>query len=102
MKKNQKAFGCIVDIRQILIGLSVRLFGYLVYLIFPPPDQIHISYKSSVNIIIHHALPNLFVQIANSLLFLIEKFSFIFIANLKRILRWNILYFNSVSDMWCA
>jgi hypothetical protein len=48
MEKNQKAFGGMVNIRQILIGLPVRLFGYLLYLIFPPPDQVNIPHKSSI------------------------------------------------------
>ena len=86
-----------VDLRQILIGLPVRLFGYLVYLIFLPPDQTHIPHKSSIRIIIHNALPHFFVKIANSLLFLIQKFSFILITNLKRILRRNIFNFNRAS-----
>jgi len=77
MKKKQKEFGSMVDVRQILIGLPVGLFGYLVYLIFPPLDQTHISHKNPIKIIIHNALPNFFEQIANSLLFLIQMFSFI-------------------------
>lgn len=97
MKKKQKEFGSMVDVRQILIGLPVGLFGYLVYLIFPPLDQTHISHKNPIKIIIHNALPNFFEQIANSLLFLIQKFSFILITNLKRILRRNIFNFNRVS-----
>jgi hypothetical protein len=97
MKKYQKAFGSMVFIGQILMGLPVLLFGYLAYLIFPPPDQPHIPYKNSIRIIIHNVLPNFFVKIANSLLFLIQKFSFILITNLKRILRRNIFNFNRVS-----
>ena len=86
-----------IDVRQILIGLPVRLFGYLVYLIFPPPDQTHIPYKNSIRIIIQDVLPDFSVKIANSLSFLIQIFSFIFITNLKRILRRKILKFKSAS-----
>lgn len=97
MKKNQKVFGNMVGIRQILIGLPVSLFGYLVYLVFPSPDQPYIPYKSSIRIIIHDILPDFFVQIANSLLSLIQIFLLILITNLKRILRRNKLNFNRVS-----
>lgn len=97
MKKNQKVFGSMVGISQILIGLPVSLFGYLVYLVFPSPDQPHIPYKSSIRIIIQDILPDFFVQIANSLLSLIQIFLLILITNLKRIHRRNKLNFNRVS-----
>ena len=97
MKKNLKAFGRMIDGRQILIGPPVRLFRYLIYLISPPPDQTHIPYKNSINIIIHNALLNFFVKIANILLFLLQMFSFILITALKRIFRRKILNFKSVS-----
>lgn len=80
MKKNLKAFGSVIDVRQILIGPPVQLFGYLAYLIFPPPDQTYIPHKSSISIILHSALPHFFVKIVNGLLFLIQIFSFILIT----------------------
>ena len=80
MKKNQKAFGSMIDVRQILIGPPVRLFAYLVNLIFLPPVQTYIAYKSPLRIIIHNALSGFFAKIAHSLLFLIKIFSFIFIT----------------------
>ena len=97
MKKNLKVFGSMIDDRQILIGQSVQLFGYLVYRIFSPPDQTHIPHKSSVSIVLHNALPHSFIKIANSLLFLIQMFSFMLILTIKRILRRNILNFKGVS-----
>ncbi|MEJ2731549.1 MAG: hypothetical protein P8185_24070, partial [Deltaproteobacteria bacterium] len=76
--------GSMVDIRQILMGLPVRLFEYLSSLIFPPPDQTHIPNKSCIRIIIHNALSDFFVKIAHSLLF-----------SMKR----NILKFNRLSTI---
>jgi len=49
MKKNLKAFGSLINIRQILIGLGVLLFGILVYLIDRSPNQTYFVYKSFVN-----------------------------------------------------
>jgi len=86
-----------IDIRQILIGPPVKLFRYLAYLIFLPPDSTHIPHKSSISIIMHNALPHFSIKIANSLLFLIQMFSFILITTLKRILKRNILNFKGVS-----
>ena len=97
MKKNLKAFGRMIDVRQILIAPPMRLLGYLIYLISPFPDQTHIPYKNSINIIIHNALPHFFVKIANILLDLIQMFSFILITALKRIFKRKILDFKSVS-----
>jgi hypothetical protein len=80
MKKNQKAFSSMIDVRQFLIGPPVQLLGYLVYLIFLPPVQTCISYKSSVRITINNVLSGFFTKIANSLLSLIKIFSFILIT----------------------
>ena len=82
MKKNQKAFGNMIDVRQISIGPAVQLFGYLAYLIFPPPDQTRIPYKSSIRTIGPDTPSDFFVKIAYSLLF-----------SMKR----NILKFNRLS-----
>jgi hypothetical protein len=80
MKKNLKAFGSMINIRQILIGLSVLLIGTLVYVVDRPPSQIYFLYKSSVNISLHNILPNLFGCIGNSLPSFIHVFSFILIT----------------------
>ena len=69
-----------IDVRQFLNGPPVQLFGYLVYLIFLPPVQTCISYKSSVRITINNVLSGFFTKIANSLLSLIKIFSFILIT----------------------
>ena len=80
MKKNLKAFGSMINIRQILIGLSVLLLGTLVYVVDRPPDQTYFVYKSFVNISLHNTLPNLFGFIGNSLPSFIHAFSFILIT----------------------
>lgn len=80
MKKNLKAFGNIINIRQILIGLSVLLLGTLVYVVDRPPDQTYFVHKSFVNISLHNTLPNLFGFIGNSLPSFIHAFSFILIT----------------------
>jgi len=80
MKKNLKAFGSMINMRQILIGLSVFLFGTLVYLIDRPPDQTYFVHKSFVKISLHNILPNLFGFIGNSLPSFVHVFSFILIT----------------------
>ena len=80
MKKNLKAFGSMINIRQILIGLSILLLGTLVYVVDRPPDQTYFVYKSFVNISLHNTLPNLFGFIGNSLPSFTHAFSFILIT----------------------
>ena len=80
MKKNLKAFGSLINIRQILIGLGVLLFGILVYLIDRSPNQTYFVHKSFVNISLHNILPNLFGFIGNSLPSFVHVFSFILIT----------------------
>ena len=80
MKKNLKAFGSMVNIRQFLIGLTVLLLGTLIYLIDRPPDQTYFVYKSFVNISLHNTIPNLFGFIGNSLPSFVHVFSFILIT----------------------
>ena len=80
MKKNLKAFGSMINIRQILIGLSILLLGTLVYVVDRPPDQTYFVCKSFVNISLHNTLPNLFGFIGNSLPSFIHAFSFILIT----------------------
>ena len=69
-----------INIRQILIGLTVLLLGTLVYLIDRSPNQTYFVYKSFVNISLHNTLPNLFGFIGNSLPSFIHVFSFILIT----------------------
>ena len=80
MKKNLKAFGSLINIRQILIGLGVLLLGTLIYLIDRASDQTYFIYKSSVNISLHNILPNFFGSIGNSLPSFVHVFSFILIT----------------------
>ena len=80
MKKNLKAFGSIINIHQILIGLTVLILGTLIYLTDRPPDQTYFLYKSSLNISLHNTLPNLFGTIGNNLPSFIHVFSFILIT----------------------
>jgi len=80
MKKNLKAFGSMINIRQILISLTVLLLGTLVYVVDRPPNQTYFVYKSFVNISLHNTLPNLFGFIGNSLPSFIHAFSFILIT----------------------
>ena len=80
MKKNLKAFGSMINIPQILIGLSVLLLGTLVYVVDRPPIQTYFVYKSFVNISLHNTLPNLFGFIGNSLPSFVHVFSFILIT----------------------
>ena len=80
MKKNLKAFGSIINIHQILIGLTVLILGTLIYLTDRPPDQTYFLYKSSLKISLHNTLPNLFGTIGNNLPSFIHVFSFILIT----------------------
>ncbi|MGV7223400.1 MAG: hypothetical protein ACQ9MH_17955 [Nitrospinales bacterium] len=80
MKENQKAFGGMIDIRQILIGLTVLLLGTLIYLIDRPPEQTYFFYKNLLNISLHNILPNFFGSIGNSLPSFVHVFSFILIT----------------------
>jgi hypothetical protein len=80
MKESLKAFGSMINIRQILIGLTVLLLGTLIYLIDRPPDQTYFVYKSLVNISLHNILPNFFGSIGNSLPSFVHVFSFILIT----------------------
>jgi hypothetical protein len=57
MKENLKAFGNEINIRQVLIGLTVLLLGTLVYLNDRSPDQTYFVHKSFVNISLHNTLP---------------------------------------------
>ena len=80
MKGTLKAFDSIINIRQILIGLSVLLFGTLVYLIDRRPDHTYFVYKSFINISLHDTLPNLYGFIGNCLPSFVHVFSFILIT----------------------
>ena len=80
MRKNLKAFGNMINMRQILIGLTVLLLGTLVYLIDRSPDQTYFVEKSFVNISLHNILPNLFGFVGSSLPSFIHVFSFILIT----------------------
>ena len=80
MQENLKAFGNEINIRQILIGLTVLLLGTLVYLIDRSPDQTYFVYKSFVNISLHNTLPNLFGIIGNSLPSFVHVFCFILLT----------------------
>jgi hypothetical protein len=80
MEKYLSAFLRLINIRQILIGLTALLLGTLVYLIDRSPDQTYFVHKSFVNISLHNTLPNLFGFIGNSLPSFIHAFSFILIT----------------------
>ena len=80
MKKSLKAFGNLINIHQILIGITVLLLGTLIYLTDRPPDQTYFVYKSFVNISLHNILPNLFGFIGNSSPSFIHVFCFILIT----------------------
>ena len=80
MKAKLKAFGSIINIRQIMIGLAVLSLGTLIYLVDRPPDHTYFVCKSFVNISLHNTLPNLFGLIGNSLPSFIHVFSFILIT----------------------
>ena len=69
-----------INIHQILIGLTGLLLGSLVYLVDRPPNQTYFFYKSFVNISLHNTIPNLFGLIGDSLPSLIHVFSFILIT----------------------
>lgn len=80
MKENLKAFCCIINVRQIFIGLMILLLGTLIYLTDRSTDQIYFVYKSPVEISLHDTLPNLFGIIGNSLPSFVHVFSFILIT----------------------
>ena len=80
MQENLKAFGNGINVRQILIGLTVLLLGTLIYLIDRSPDQTYFVHNSFVNISLHNTLPNLFGFIGYSLPSFIHVFSFILIT----------------------
>ena len=69
-----------INIPQILIGLTVLLLGTSVYVVDRPPNQTYFVYKSFVNISLHNTLPNLFGFIGNSLPSFVHVFSFILIT----------------------
>ncbi len=80
MKESLKSFAGIINLRQILIGLSFLLLGTLIYLTDRPPRQIYFVYKSVANISLHNTLPHLFGFFGNSLPSFIHVFSFILIS----------------------
>ena len=80
MKETLKAFGKMINMRQILIGLSILLLGTLVYIVDRPPYQTYFVYKSFINISLHDALPSLFGFIGYSLPSFIHVFSLILIT----------------------
>ena len=80
MKEIPRAFGSIINLHQILIGLSALLLGTLIYLTDRSPDQTYFVYKSPVKISLHDTLPNLFGIIGNSLPSFVHVFSFILIT----------------------
>jgi hypothetical protein len=80
MRKSLKAFGRMINIRQILIGLTVLLLGTLIYLTDRPSEHTYFIYKSFLNKSLHNTLPNLFGFIGYSLPSLIHVFSFILIT----------------------
>ena len=80
MKENLKAFVSLINIRQILIGLTLLLLGTLIYLTDRPPDLTYFVYKSPVNISVHNTLPNLFGNFGNSLPSFVHAFCFILIT----------------------
>jgi len=69
-----------INIRQILIGLSVLFFGILVYIVDRPFDQTYFLYKSFLNLSLHNSLPNLFGNYGNYLPSFIHVYSFIIIT----------------------
>jgi len=80
MKKNLKASGSMINIRQLLIGITVLIIGTSIYLTDRPPDQTYFVYKIFVNISLHNTLPNLFGFIGNSLPSFVHVFCFILIT----------------------
>jgi len=80
MKENLRVFSNIINLHQILIGLSVLLLGTLVYVVDRPPDQTYFVYKSFINISLYDTLPSLFGFIGYSLPSFIHAFSFILIT----------------------
>ncbi len=80
MKENLKAFGSMVNIRQILIGLAVLVLGPLVYLVDRPPDQTYFVYSCPFNISLFKTFPNLFGPVGNNLPSFIHVFSLILIT----------------------
>ena len=69
-----------INIRQILIGLSVLLLGTLVYVVDRPPDQTYFVYSNPFNISLFKTLPNLFSHIGKALPSFMHVFSFILIT----------------------
>ena len=65
---------------QIVIGVTILLFGALVYLIDRPPDQTYFVYNSNINISLYNIIPNLFGVIGSSLPSFVHIFSFILIT----------------------
>lgn len=80
MKKNLKAFGNMINIRQILIGMSSLIIGTLVYLVDRSPDQTYFVFSTPFNISLFKTLPIIFGSIGNNLPAFIHAFSFILIT----------------------
>ena len=75
-----------INIRQILIGLTVLFLGTFVYLVDRSPDQTYFVRLCSLNISLHNTVPNFFESVGNNLQSFIHVFSFILIT--AGLLRW--------------
>ena len=80
MKNSLKAFVRMINIWQILIGLTALLLGTLIYLIDRPPEHTYFIYKSFITTNLHNTIPNLFGFVGYSLPSFIHVFSFILIT----------------------
>ena len=69
-----------INIRQILIGLTVLFLGTFVYLVDRSPDQTYFVRLCSLNISLHNTVPNFFESVGNNLQSFIHVFSFILIT----------------------
>ena len=94
MKKNLKAFSSMINVCQILVGLTVLLLATLIYTLGRPPDQFKFFFKKPENINLRDILPNLSEIIRNYVFKLRELLNSSFI---KKIYWRNILKFKNVS-----
>lgn len=94
MKKNLKAFSSMINVCQILVGLTVLLLATWIYTFSRPPDQFNFFFKNSENINLRGILQNLSKIIRDCVFKLRDLLHSSFI---KKIYWRNLLKFKNVS-----
>jgi len=80
MKENLKASCLLINKTQFLLGAIGLVVGFLIYLVYRPPDQTYFIYNSPINMTLSNFLPKLFNPAGNTLPAFIHAFSFILLT----------------------